>query len=349
MRPLLLAVGVCLVASAARAQDPAPRFRTAVPESPAFTVLGVSPDLVGRPTSVRDLGVALLTGVGPDGGLRQGFALDVTPWVFVPGLAIPLSDYRSSTLARGLANLQLSLGTVTSQGDSAATDFAIGLRTTLFDGTDAMQHRAFTDPVAGALRQCVATVPPGLPEEEGRLAVQACADSVMAAAWDAWGAYSAEHWNAGFLALGAGLAATLPDSRPDGGRYGGARAWIVGGVGVGRSAQLLGQLAVRDVPSVGGAPATREWSWGGRLLYGSAAFHAFGEVVGVSISDPEGRDGTGASWSAGLELRLTEGLWATTGFGQRFEGLGQPERLVVLLGLKFGVVASSRVGALGRS
>ena len=345
-------VGPALVAAAALAAPAAaqePQFRTAVPESPAFTFLGVTPSLVSRPSSVRDLGASLLTGLNPDGVMQQGFALDVTPWIYVPGLSIPLSEYGSSVWKRGLANLQLSFGTVATAGDSASTDMALGLRTTLFDGTDGMQQEAFTGPVAAGLRGCVNVVRPGLPPDSAEARIQACSDSVMAAAWERWEEYSEAHWNAGFLTLGVGLGARAPDSRLASTGYAGVKLWVVGGLPLFRlPAQLLGQVTFSDRPALSGDPATTELTYGGRLLVGSPSFHAFGEALGVSLSDPPGGEETGVSWSGGLEFQLSSGMWASTGFGQRFEGLGEPERVVVMLGFKFGLVSDGRVKGLRR-
>jgi hypothetical protein len=340
-----VAILAALLASpAVTAQEP--QFQTAVPESPAFTFLGVSPNLVSRPASVRDLGAALLTGVNGDGAAQQGFALDVTPWIFIPGLDIPLADYGASVWKRGLANLQLSFGTVATAGEPSSTDAALGLRTTLFDGTDGMQQEAFTGPVAAGLRGCASGVRPGLSEEEAEQAIQLCADSVMATAWEDWEAYSREHWNASFFAVGIGMGGQAPDSRPGRARYSGLKGWLVGGFGVGAAAQLLGQLTVSDRPERSGAPGARELTFGGRVLFGSASFHAFAEAAGVWRSERPGPDSDGLSWSGGLELRLADGMWASTGFGQRYRGLGEADRLVVLLGLGFGVVSRSRVTGL---
>lgn len=334
------------LAVAAPCAAQAPGFQTAVPESPAFTFLGATPNLVSRPSSVRDLGAALLTGVNPEGVMQQGFALDLTPWIYIPGYSIPLDDYASSVLQRGLANLQLSVGTVATAGDSASTDFAIGLRTTLFDGTDPMVNDSLTTALGPALRRCAAGVGPGLSEEEGREKIQECADSVVL---DAWGEYSASRWNASFLAVGIAAGARAPDSRLRSTGYAGLKTWIVGGLPLFRlPAQVLGQFTFGDRPALSGEPATTELTYGARLLMGSASFHAFVEAIGVSLSDPPGGDGAGLSWSGGLEFQLSDGMWASTGFGQRFEGFDAPERVVVLLGFNFGVVADSRVKGLRR-
>ena len=344
----LLAVlaSLCAFGSSKAAGQEVPQFRTAVPESPAFTFLGATPDLVSRPSSIRDLGAALLSGIGPDGKVQQGFALDATPWIFIPGLSIPLDAYDSSVLKRGLANLQLSVGTVRAAGDTASTDLALGLRTTLFDGTDAMQDDAFTAAIAQGLRGCV-QLPPGDPEERQQR-IQECSDSVMSTAWRDWAEYSADHWNAGFLALGAGVGLRLIESEFDAAEYSGVRTWLVGGFGVGSFAQVLNQLTFMSRPSIGDEASFEEFTYGGRLLLGGSSFNAFGEILGVIRSESEEGDDDGTSWSAGLEFRLQDELWISTGLGQRFDGLAEPDRVLVLVGLRFGLTSRARVDGLGR-
>src|SRR4051812_10026938 len=52
-----------------------------VPDSPAFIALGLSPETVVRPTSPREFATSLLNGVGQDGHLQTGVAVDVVPYL----------------------------------------------------------------------------------------------------------------------------------------------------------------------------------------------------------------------------------------------------------------------------
>lgn len=52
-----------------------------VPESPAFTVLGLTPNDVVRPSTPRELAVALQNGIDRNGNFQTGVALDFNPWL----------------------------------------------------------------------------------------------------------------------------------------------------------------------------------------------------------------------------------------------------------------------------
>src|SRR5690349_21759986 len=83
----------------------------AIPESPAFTFLGVAPTKVTRASSPRDLGAALTTAIDSTGRVVNGVAIGATVWTLLPDVAIPLRTYRSNGFAYALANSHLSLGT----------------------------------------------------------------------------------------------------------------------------------------------------------------------------------------------------------------------------------------------
>jgi hypothetical protein len=60
----------------------------------------------------------------------------------------------------------------------------------------------------------------------------------------------------------------------------------------------------------------------------------------------DGDDGSGI-WSAGIEARVAEGLWASAGFGSRFALLAEDaEKTFVLIGLRWGLSSSARLEAL---
>ena len=108
-----------------------------VPDSPAFTVLRLTPEEVSRPTTVRKLATSLLNGVDRHGVLQSGVAVDVAPYLAVAGEALQLSDYRGRYGVRFLSRLQTSVATVKASGDNdKATRAAVGVRATLLDQGD---------------------------------------------------------------------------------------------------------------------------------------------------------------------------------------------------------------------
>jgi hypothetical protein len=108
------------------------------PESPAFTLLGLTPQTVARPSTPNALAVASLSSVDRFGNFQAGIAVDFQP----VGLALyrsagVLPRYKSSYLFRFANRLQTSFATTkgTSESDKA-TRVAGGLRFAIFDRGD---------------------------------------------------------------------------------------------------------------------------------------------------------------------------------------------------------------------
>jgi hypothetical protein len=109
-----------------------------VPESPAFTVLGVTPNQIVRPATPRDLGTSLLNGLDKNGNFQSGIAIDTAPFMLFNGRNVTLQDYNDYYLTRLLSRTQLSLATTkASSKDDTATRLALGFNLTLWDKGDA--------------------------------------------------------------------------------------------------------------------------------------------------------------------------------------------------------------------
>jgi hypothetical protein len=176
---------------------------------------------------------------------------------------------------------------------------------------------------------------------------------------EAWEAWTGERWNAARLAVAAAWGVRLESSELDQRDYAGWKGWAVGSVPLGRRGQLIGQLAREERPALGEDPAFRDWTAGVRALAGSPRIHGFLELLAASRDvddeggiDPEtgqpidGDDGSGI-WSAGIEARVAEGLWASAGFGSRFALLAEDaEKAFVLIGLRWGISSAARFEAL---
>jgi hypothetical protein len=340
----------CLAAMPAAAmQGDTPELLTAVPETPALAFLDATVANVLKPGAARDFALALLSGTNESGTARQGFAVEATPWFLVPGVTIDGRRYGESRLAFVLANAQLSIGTARADGEDADTDLAVGLRLTLADRGDPLRSPEFRRALGEALLGCAPAQPDPMPSE-------ACVGRETEEAWEAW---TAERWNAARLAVAAAWGVRLEGSELDERDYAGWKAWAVGSVPLGRRSQLIGQIAREERPALGDDPAFRDWSAGLRALAGSPRINGFVELLAVSREvedegeiDPEtglpidGDDGSGI-WSAGIEARVAEGLWASAGFGSRFALLAEDaEKTFVLIGLRWGLSSSARLEAL---
>lgn len=108
-----------------------------VPESPAFTVLGVTPQTVIRPTSPRAFATSLLNGVDNNGNFQSGLALDFVPYLLLAGDDLTLNKYQTQRVARLLARTQFSFGTTKgASDDDKSLRLALGLHMTLWDRGD---------------------------------------------------------------------------------------------------------------------------------------------------------------------------------------------------------------------
>jgi hypothetical protein len=117
-----------------------------LPASPAFAVLGLSPDKVERPTTLRTLAATALRSLGPDGKVVKGVAFDVNPALLVaPHWITAGTGYAGSTpeedlspkhyIKRAVTRTTLSLAT-TDADSSGASKLAWGLRLGLIDEAD---------------------------------------------------------------------------------------------------------------------------------------------------------------------------------------------------------------------
>ena len=344
----ILLHAACLLAPCAlHAQDDAPELLTAVPETPALALLDATTSRVLRPGSVRDFALALLSGTGESGTAQHGFAVEATPWLLVPGVAIDGRSYMDSRLAFILANAQLSIGTARSEGDEADTDLALGFRLTLADRGDPLRSGEFRRALAVALLECAPAQPDPTPSD-------ACVSRETEAAWEAW---TADRWNAARLAVAAAWGVRLEASELDEREYAGWGAWAVGAFPLGRRGQLIAQVAREDRPDLAPLPGFTEWSAGARALVGSAKINGFLEYVALSReldgqdvpdgAEPPDLERDAGLWSAGVEARVAEGLWASAGFGTRLsELLGDAEKTFVVLGLRWGISSTARMDAL---
>jgi hypothetical protein len=109
----------------------------AVPDSPAFTVLGVTPETVTHPTTPKEFATSFLNGVDERGHFQTGLALDFVPFLTFFGRQTDLEEYAKHPFTRFLARTQLSFATAKGVTDEdKSTRLALGLRMTIFDKGD---------------------------------------------------------------------------------------------------------------------------------------------------------------------------------------------------------------------
>lgn len=306
------AAALLALASPAAAQKP-----YAIPESPAFTYLNVTPAEISRPTTASAFGANVLNGINPAGQLQQGVALDVAPWSFVSSLRISPVDYRTNRAKYALANTQLSLATVRDAGDSANIDLGVGLRVTFFDHSDPMADTAFTNELTRRQLGCL----PSNTTPAARAAAVACQQQQVAALRQEW-LQDRGHWNDASLSAAVAGGWRFTGGALDEREWSGFAAWATGALPLGRGGQAVAQLRYDGRRG----DAADGLSYGGRAFYGSAAMNAFVEVTGGKRPMT---NGTRAQWTGGLEFRAGDNLWISTGFGARDTPAGEARGVLV--------------------
>jgi hypothetical protein len=326
----------------AKAKTDTARVKTAegfaVPESPAFTFLNFAPATVTRPNTPRDFVAALANGIDETGHVRQGISLEVTPAYLIPGLGVGLTEYQNSFFKRLLSNAQLSLATVRASGDTAATDLGFGLRLTVLDNGDPMKDPLFTSQLGAALLGCHSEPPDFKP---ALVCLGANADKLRLP-------YLKSHWNSTRLTVAFATGLRFDQSQVSETSALGWNGWAALTAPLGTAGQMIGYFAFTHRPEVSGVPKFSSVDFGGRVLVGSPTFNAFAEVVGNSKFDtPVTTDKSTAAWSGGIEFKAAENLWLSTGFGTRFGDTAEPNRVIVLGNLRWGVSSKQRLASAG--
>jgi hypothetical protein len=109
----------------------------AVPESPAFTILGLTPQTVTRPATPKEFASSLLNGVDEHGNFQSGLALDAVPFLVFAGDSVSLYRYNRNYMLRLLSRTQTSFATTKGTGDDdKSIRLALGLHMTVWDKGD---------------------------------------------------------------------------------------------------------------------------------------------------------------------------------------------------------------------
>jgi hypothetical protein len=107
-----------------------------VPDAPAFTILGVSPTQIERPTNPTALGVSLLSSTSSNTNfIPNNYALQVAPyWLGRPGVSF--AEYAAPSVHQSMAQtLTVSFATAKSaSGLPNTTDLGAGIRVSFFAG-----------------------------------------------------------------------------------------------------------------------------------------------------------------------------------------------------------------------
>jgi hypothetical protein len=332
-------------------------FDLAVPDSPAFTILGLSPETVVRPGSPRELATTVLNGVDRRGNLQSGLAIDFAPLFLFAGRGVTHQAYTNQTATRLLARTQVSVATAKGASDADTSQrLAFGARVTLWDPNDPRGNEELIACFARVERPVPTTViaPDKVAEWEAQ--VTAARKPKIALCQQA---FKARHWNGSSFAVGVAPSWQSQSGESKDFRYAGAALWASLAVAIDRDVEVetapdvvvqtrrpLGQFIVQgryrnreQVPAKTGAPFEQDSAAvGGRLLLGSGDF-AFVTEGEVARQRPDGQDAkTSGKVSVGGQLKLATGVWLSAAVGATAGGPTAERRsMFVLSSLKWAL------------
>ena len=319
-----------------------------VPESPAFTVLGLTPDTVVRPGSPRQFATALLSGVDRNGNFQTGTALDTVPYLLLAGKDMTLGDYRSSYKIRLASRTQFSFATTKGASEEdKSVRLSLGLRMTLWDKGDPRFDRILIDCFRRLSRNFFtaagdpALAPDELPENltpaqrakaievyEAYKARETQANVVRLEASDQCRDDSRKrNWNRSSWIIAYAPSWISTDGSTKNFKWNGGGVWtslaygFEGFPALEKHSQIIFHARYRNKEQVpdpeneGSFISQDSFFLGTRMRVGNE--NATGSFEGVFVrSRPEGKVfDNSARYSAGLERRIAENLWFGIAFG----------------------------------
>jgi hypothetical protein len=310
----------------------------AVPSSPGFSVLGVSPETVERPASGRELAMSIVNNVDANGRPQPGLALDFSPLLTFAGSRYTIGEYRTgSALKRLLARSQLSIATVRDGG-------AIGARLVLFDGADARMNIKLDD--------CFQKLK-AIPQRQSLFApIDAGADDALrkAAAQCRTDVEEAQknNWNKATWIVG-GAPTWSTNGETGGYKWNGGAVWSSLSVPIGSTSQFILQVRYRDAEKVADPDHDGQFfvqdslSAGSRLRFGSPTFAGSLEGTYTSLRRHGADTETSYRIDVAAEKRLAEGLWIDVSIGGDGGRGGTKNKVFVLSALKWATSKTPRL------
>jgi hypothetical protein len=313
------------------------RVNFAIPDMPAFVLLGTEPSSMVRPTSVREFTAAFseFTGSGRSLALPKSFAIEFSPGLILGGRKLSVREYANMSW---LYRLRVSAATRRDEGAGEPTLLALGLRTSIIDDSDPRTSEeysrrvvAVTDRINDIYVQArLHSGPPPAPivlspEEERQV------NDLQEELKEQW---AEDKWNARLFEVALGTRGLAQDSTGSSFTIVSWTAWSDYTFGFGDWGQILfgGRLSSeRDTGSTG---FNTSGSFSSRFYVGSSKFKAF---IEGQLSKMEGGQ---SEWliNTGAEVSISNGMWASFSGGLQYSADVPKPRLNTSLRLNLSFV-----------
>lgn len=308
-----------------------------MPTSPAFTILGLTPETVSNPQTGSDLAASLLDGLDARGNAQNGVALDFRPYMIAAGDNTTLWNYQQDPLRRQLARISLSLATASGQSEADEADrYAIGLKWVPIDEADPRTDLAISTCFKSVLDLSDGEV---APSPDGNPVVVEDNDELSSRAAECRKEFTDRTWNGRSLQFG--IATFRVDTEGD--KKNGTGVWSAYSHPIGTRGQVVvhaRELHDELVPPQEGESGFQlrdSRSFGVRARYGTGSAYFMVESMRTQNNwASEREDDSFVQHAVGAEFRLAKGVWLQLSYGKS-SGRGAPEDDAVFASqLRFG-------------
>lgn len=317
----------------------------AVPDAPALTMLELDESALLRPSTVRELGVALSDFTGSGGGfqLPKAAAIEFSPGLLFFGRRLKLQDYQNKA---AWYRLRVSVASRRVEGEGSPTRLAIAVRTSFKDAADLRDKKmnpAFFEAAekiiaraqeidadaedAAAARGGVNEPVVYSPEQQREL------DALIEAFKELNQSIADTAWNRTALDVAVGLRADAADSAGNDPSLQQLAAWLTYAGRVGGWGQVMfGTKLASERDSV-----TRDFgvaaSLVSRFYAGTNTRKVYLELQGSKRAEEDAE----FLFSGGAEASLITGVWAVLSAGTEWGGETDDGRFRARFSLKAGL------------
>jgi hypothetical protein len=298
-----------------------------VPSSPTFLLIGVTPSLGYRPSTIREFSISFT-----NANNYNGYALDIAPYAILKGRNLKIQDYNKFH-HQILSRTQISLGTIQEGGFWwKYSHIGFGFRIALIDRGDPRLDEILVNEIASLIDKTLEQPTP-VPDNSGNgegVIIAGLRDKI-----DYLRAKSQKrNWNKTRVEIAGAFGGAAPEFRLNDFEIDGLSTWLTGAVGIGGWGQLVAHARYFNPDD----SFNETYFYGGRFLAGSSTLNGYLELIGISE-----RYDNYSRWSSGLEIRLVENLWAELSFGT---GLGDNTEIHSIANLRWGFLPQPKYGRL---
>lgn len=315
-----------------------------IPAIPALELISSDPEEISRPGTTRELAASLYNSIDENGRVKQGIALE-SKFSELVGYTISMQDYLNNYWEYLAYNAQVSLGSVATSGDSSSTDLGWGLRVTLFDNSDPMKSNDFRQQVSVSFLDCLSS--PSNPRTQ--LEIETClADSMNNLKEE----FTKNNWNSSWMSIAYAGGSRLKGSELKKGTQSslGHQLWLSGGLKLSTWGHLGYLVKWSSTSRVEINESLQEFEVGGKLLLGKPTYSIYAETSYIPLlnssvfeTEPLVDEENVFSWSIGVEFRIADGLWVTSGLGEEAEKLAGSKGVQLIAGLRAGIADKARL------